>query len=41
MFLKGVFTQDLLDKYTELKLGENLETSLRPSPYEFYRYLDA
>ncbi len=41
MFLKGVFTQDLLDKYTELKIGENLETSLRPSPYEFYRYLDA
>ncbi|HEV8595837.1 MAG TPA: type I glutamate--ammonia ligase [Thermoplasmata archaeon] len=41
MFLKGVFTQDLLDKYSELKIGENLETSLRPSPYEFYRYLDA
>ncbi len=41
MFLKGVFTQDLLDKYVELKMDEHIQTSLRPSPYEFYRYLDA
>jgi glutamine synthetase len=41
LFLKGVFTQDVLDKYTELKVDEHLQTSLRPSPYEFYRYLDA
>ena len=41
LFLKGPFTPDLLDKYAELKVDENLQTSLRPSPYEFYRYLDA
>ena len=28
-------------KYEELKLDEHLQTSLRPSPYEFYRYMDA
>src|SRR6266566_62548 len=41
MFLKSVFPQDLLEKYEELKLDEHLQTSLRPSPYEFYRYMDA
>jgi len=41
MFLKTVFPQDLLEKYEELKLDEHLQTSLRPSPYEFYRYMDA
>jgi len=41
MFLKGVFTQDVIDTYAEIKLGEHLQTSLRPSPYEFYAYLDA
>ncbi|HKZ89411.1 MAG TPA: type I glutamate--ammonia ligase [Thermoplasmata archaeon] len=41
MFLKSVFTQDLLDKYEEMKLDEHLQTALRPSPYEFYRYMDA
>ncbi|MGQ0798355.1 MAG: type I glutamate--ammonia ligase, partial [Methanobacteriota archaeon] len=40
MFLKAVFTQDLLDKYEEIKIDENLQTTLRPSPYEFYRYMD-
>jgi glutamine synthetase len=40
LFLKGVFTQDFIDKYVELKMDEHLQTSLRPSPYEFYRYLD-
>ena len=41
MFLKGVFTQDVIDTYAEIKLGEHLQTSLRPSPYEFYAYLDS
>ena len=40
MFLKTVIPQDLLEKYEELKLDEHLQTSLRPSPYEFYRYMD-
>lgn len=41
MFLKGVFTSDLLDKYTEMKTDEQIQTSLRPSPYGFYRCLEA
>jgi len=41
MFLKSVFSQDLLEKYEEMKLDEHLQASLRPSPYEFYRYMDA
>lgn len=41
VFLKSVFPQDLLEKYEELKIDEHLQTSLRPSPYEFYRYMDA
>ena len=41
MFLKTVFSQDFLEKYEEIKLDEHLQTSLRPSPYEFYRYMDA
>ncbi len=41
MFLKSVFTRDLLDKYEEMKLDEHLQTALRPSPYEYYRYMDA
>ncbi len=41
LFLKAVFSQDFLDKYIEVKLEEHLQTSLRPSPYEFYKYLDA
>jgi glutamine synthetase len=40
-FLKPVFGDDVLEKYVELKMDEHLQTSLRPSPYEFYRYLDA
>src|SRR2546426_835273 len=41
MLLKTVFPQHLLEKYEELKLDEQLQASLRPSPYEFYRYMDA
>ncbi len=41
IFLKSVFSQDFLDKYIELKMEEHLQTSLRPSPWEFYKYLDA
>lgn len=39
-FLKGVWTQDLMDKYIEMKLDEHLQTQLRISPYEVFRYLD-
>jgi len=41
MFLKSVFTQDILERYEEMKLDEHIQTSIRPSPYEFYRYLDS
>ena len=36
----GVFTQDLLDKYVELKRDEDGQNRMRPTPYEFYRYFD-
>ncbi len=39
-FLKPIFPDDLVEKYVELKVDEHIQTSLRPSPYEFYRYLD-
>ena len=39
-FLHGVFTDDLLEKYKELKMDEFLQNSIRPTPYEFYRYLE-
>lgn len=34
----GVFTEDLLEAWTELKESEMKEGSLRPTPYEFYSY---
>jgi glutamine synthetase len=40
-FLKPIFGDDVIEKYVELKMDEHLQTSLRPSPYEFYRYLDS
>lgn len=38
----GVFTQDLLDAYTEYKMEEEVgPVSLRPHPYEFLLYYNA
>lgn len=34
----GVFTEDVLSMWKDLKQAEILEVSLRPSPYEFYLY---
>ena len=39
-FLDGVFTADLIEKHVELKMDEFLQLSLRPTPYEFYKYLE-
>ena len=39
-FLEGVFTPDIISKYIELKRDEDGQNRLRPTPYEFYRYLD-
>ncbi len=39
-FLQGVFTDDLIDSYVEIKKEEQLQANLRPTPYEFYRYLE-
>jgi glutamine synthetase len=36
----GVFTQDFLDNYVELKQGEYDAVRLRPHPYEFFLYYD-
>ena len=37
----GVFTQDLIDTWIDLKRAEADEVRLRPHPYEFKLYLDA
>jgi glutamine synthetase len=34
----GVFTEDVLSMWQDLKMAEIQEVSLRPSPYEFYLY---
>lgn len=39
-FLQPIFPKDLVEKYVEIKVDEHIQTSLRPSPYEFFRYLD-
>jgi len=39
-FLKPAFSASLIETYLELKRQEQLELSLRPHPYEFYKYLD-
>lgn len=36
----GVFTEDILDTWINLKRGEAQEVSIRPTPYEFYLYAD-
>lgn len=38
LFDGGVFTEDLLDAWVDLKKTEIQEGSLRPTPYEFYQY---
>lgn len=40
-FLKPVFTDDFIEKYVELKEDEHLQVSLRPTPWEFFTYLNA
>ncbi len=37
----GIFTKDLIEKYVELKREECWEQALRPTPFEFYLYLDS
>ncbi len=39
-FLHGVFSDDLIHSYIELKKEEQLQANLRPTAYEFYRYLE-
>ncbi|HEX9595384.1 MAG TPA: type I glutamate--ammonia ligase, partial [Anaerolineales bacterium] len=34
----GVFTEDVLSMWQDLKMAEIQEVALRPSPYEFYLY---
>ena len=36
----GVFTQDFLDTYIEMKKGEYDAVRIRPHPYEFFMYYD-
>ncbi|MEM0364794.1 MAG: type I glutamate--ammonia ligase [Candidatus Nitrosocaldus sp.] len=40
LYLKSVFTQDLIDKIIELESKDYMEIKLRPHPYEFYLYFD-
>ncbi len=40
-FLKPVFTGDFLERYVEFKKDEHLQISLRPTPWEFFTYLNA
>lgn len=39
-YLEDIFTADLLETFIELKREEYKQQSLRPTPYEFYLYLD-
>jgi glutamine synthetase len=39
-FLDGIFPKDLLERYIDIKRDEDGQNRLRPTPYEFYRYLD-
>ncbi|MEM0029461.1 MAG: type I glutamate--ammonia ligase [Candidatus Nitrosocaldus sp.] len=40
LYLKSVFTQDLIDKLIELESRDYMEIKLRPHPHEFYLYFD-
>ncbi|MEM3031261.1 MAG: type I glutamate--ammonia ligase [Candidatus Micrarchaeia archaeon] len=39
-FLKGIFTQDIIDAHLELKREEIRQNDIRPTPYEFKSYLN-
>jgi glutamine synthetase len=39
-FLKGVFSDDLVETLIDLELGDYRAVSARPHPYEFYLYFD-
>ncbi|MDJ0271002.1 MAG: type I glutamate--ammonia ligase [Aigarchaeota archaeon] len=39
-FLKPVFTEDLIEVYTELQLKTFIDVATKPHPYEFYLYFD-
>ncbi|WXG41063.1 MAG: type I glutamate--ammonia ligase [Candidatus Freyarchaeum deiterrae] len=39
-FLEPIFPSDLIDTWIELKMEEYTQNSIRPTPYEFYRYFD-
>ena len=36
----GVFTEDFIENYIEMKIGEYDAVRLRPHPHEFYLYFD-
>ncbi|MBI4399966.1 hypothetical protein HY570_04415, partial [Candidatus Micrarchaeota archaeon] len=40
-FLKGIFSNDIIEEYSALKEKEFIENSMRPTPYEFKLYLNA
>ncbi len=40
-FLLGVFGRQTIETYLEMKREEAKQNSIRPTPYEFYTYLDA
>ena len=39
-FLKPVFGNDFIEKYIDFKKDEHLQVSLRPTPWEFFTYLN-
>ncbi|MCL4325792.1 MAG: type I glutamate--ammonia ligase [Candidatus Thermoplasmatota archaeon] len=39
-FLKPVFDNSFINFYKEIKIKEDIENSIRPTPYEFYQYMD-
>ena len=39
-FLQGIFTKDMVETHIDLKRDEQLQLNLRPTAYEFHRYLD-
>jgi glutamine synthetase len=39
-FLKGVFSDDLVEMMIELEMANYRAVSARPHPYEFYLYFD-
>lgn len=39
-FLEPIFSKDAIDAWIELKAEEYTQNTIRPTPYEFYLYLD-